>query len=106
MSHHTRENAHVQKIVASALLVAPGRMCNSQGAAGDQEHIVDFTLGELEGRLDKAEFVRVHRSNIVNVRSIREIVKWFGGKLKVKLKDKTQTELVVSRGYAEQIRTL
>jgi two-component system LytT family response regulator len=72
----------------------------------DQEHIVDFTLAELEGKLNKADFIRVHRSEIVNVRYIREIVKWFGGKYKVRLKDKNQTELVVSRGYVEQIQRL
>lgn len=72
----------------------------------DQEHIIDFTLAELEAKLEGASFIRIHRSIIINVNYIRELVKWFGGKYKVKLKDKNGTELVVSRGYVDQIRSL
>lgn len=72
----------------------------------DQEHIIDFTLAELEAKLDKTIFFRIHRSHIINVKYIRELVKWFGGKYKVRLKDKSATELVVSRGYVDQIRSL
>jgi two-component system LytT family response regulator len=72
----------------------------------DHEHIVELTLAELEEKLDKLSFVRIHRSAIVNIKYIREMVKWFGGKYKVRLKDKQQTELVVSRGYVDRIRNL
>ncbi len=72
----------------------------------DHEHIIDFTLAELEAKLDTASFIRIHRSIIINVNYIRELVKWFGGKYKVRLKDKSGTELVVSRGYVDQIRSL
>jgi two-component system, LytTR family, response regulator len=72
----------------------------------DQEHIIDFTLADLEGRLDKTNFIRIHRSNIINLKYIRELVKWFGGKYKVRLKDKYQTELSVSRGYVDQVQKL
>ena len=71
-----------------------------------QEHIIDLTLAELEDKLDKWKFVRVHRSAIVNVDYIKELIRWFGGKYKVRLKDKAQTELVVSRGYADRIQSL
>jgi two-component system LytT family response regulator len=71
-----------------------------------QEHIIESTLADLEGRLDKQNFVRIHRSTIVNVKYIRELVKWFGGKYKVRLKDKHQTELVVSLGYVDRIQKL
>ena len=72
----------------------------------DHEHIVEPTLAELEEKLDKLTFVRIHRSLIVNLNFIREMVKWFGGKYKIRLKDKQQTELVVSRGYVDRIRKL
>jgi len=72
----------------------------------DQEYIVEQTLAELESRLDATEFVRIHRSTIVNVKHIQEMVKWFGGKLKVKLKDKKNTQLVVSRSYVDRIHKL
>jgi two-component system LytT family response regulator len=72
----------------------------------DQKQIVDFTLADLEGKLDKTNFIRIHRSNIINLKYMRELVKWFGGKYKVRLKDKNQTELIVSRGYIDQIQKL
>jgi len=72
----------------------------------DQKHIIDFTLADLEGKLDKANFIRIHRSSIINLKYIRELVKWFGGKYKVRLTDKNRTELVVSRGYVDQIQKM
>jgi two-component system LytT family response regulator len=72
----------------------------------DQKYIIDFTLADLEGKLDKTNFIRTHRSNIINLKYLFELVKWFGGKYKVKLKDKAQTQLIVSRGYIDQIHKL
>jgi two-component system LytT family response regulator len=72
----------------------------------DQKYIVDFTLAELESKLDATDFVRIHRSTIVNVRHMLELVKWFGGRYKMRLKDKDRTELVVSRGYVDRIHRL
>ncbi len=72
----------------------------------DQKYIVDLTLTELESKLDTTEFVRIHRSTIVNLKHMLELVKWFGGKYKMRLKDKNRTELVVSRGYVDRIHRL
>jgi two-component system LytT family response regulator len=72
----------------------------------EHEHITELTLAELEEKLDKLIFVRIHRSAIVNINYVREMVKWFGGKYKIRLKDKQQTELVVSRGYVDRIRNI
>jgi two-component system, LytTR family, response regulator len=72
----------------------------------DQKYIVDLTLAELESKLDTTEFVRIHRSTIVNLKHMLELVKWFGGKYKMRLKDKGKTELVVSRGYVDRIHRL
>jgi len=72
----------------------------------EQKHIIDITLADLELKLDATEFVRIHRSTIVNLKHIVELVKWFGGKYKVKLRDRNKTELVVSRGYVDRIVSL
>ena len=72
----------------------------------EQEHLIDMTLAELEEKLDKENFVRIHRSTIVNLKHVREMVKWFGGKYKVRLRNKAQTELIVSRGYVDRIQKL
>jgi len=70
----------------------------------EKEYLIDDTLAELELKLDAAAFIRIHRSVIVNVRFIRELVKWFAGRYKMRMKDVKGTELVVSRGYAEKVR--
>jgi len=72
----------------------------------EKEYAIDGTLAELEGKLDGVQFVRIHRAFIVNVRFIREIVRWFAGRYKVRLKDTPGTELIVSRGYADAIKRL
>ncbi len=72
----------------------------------DQKYIIDLTLADLETKLDVTEFVRIHRSTIINLRHMLELVRWFGGKYKVRLKDKDRTELVVSRGYVDRIHRL
>ncbi len=72
----------------------------------DREYMIDETITDLEVKLDKSDFIRIHRAVIVNVKFIRELVKWFAGRYKVKLKDKRETELIVSRRYADQIRHL
>jgi two-component system, LytTR family, response regulator len=72
----------------------------------DRAYMIDETITELEIKLDKSKFIRIHRAVIVNMKFIRELVKWFAGRYKVKLKDKKETELIVSRRYADQIRHL
>ncbi len=61
-------------------------------------HIIPFTLRELEERLDRGLFIRVHRSAIVNIDYIESIHRWFAGKLKLKMKN--GKEVMVSQGYA------
>jgi two-component system LytT family response regulator len=72
----------------------------------DREYMIDETLADLEVKLNGSTFVRIHRSYIVNVNFIRELVRWFAGRYKVRLKDKSETELIATRSYADQIRRL
>lgn len=58
---------------------------------------IDFSLNELENRLDKGKFLRVHRHTIVNAKFIEEVHGWFSGRVLIRLKDKRKTELVVAR---------
>jgi two-component system LytT family response regulator len=73
---------------------------------GEKSYMMDEPLAALEEKLDAAAFVRIHRAYIVNVSYIGEIVRWFAGRYKVRLKDPKSTELTVSRGYADRIRSL
>jgi DNA-binding LytR/AlgR family response regulator len=67
-------------------------------------HITDYTLDELEARLDLSVFMRIHRSHIVNIQKVKSLVPWFGGKFKVVLNDVKQTELSLSRFRLEEMR--
>ena len=72
----------------------------------DREYVIAGTLAELEGKLDGTTFVRIHRACIVNVNFIKELVRWFAGRYKVRLKDKNETELIAARSYADRIRRI
>ena len=48
-----------------------------------RQHIVAYTLEQLEGHLDSEEFLRIHRSTIVQVSHILEMIPWFSGRYKL-----------------------
>jgi two-component system LytT family response regulator len=70
------------------------------------EHLIDTPLVELEQRLNPNDFVRIHRSTLVNVAWIGEIRRSFDGRMRVVLRDSKGTELVASRSYADNLRNL
>lgn len=71
---------------------------------GRGEFLIDLTLAELESRLDPTEFLRVHRSSIVNLRFVERVSRWLAGRLLVRLKDRAGTEITVSRDKAALLR--
>jgi len=62
------------------------------------------TLDELQARLDPAVFWRVHRSHLVNITRIKEIVPWFSRNYLLKMKDPKATEIPVSRAQTKRLR--
>jgi two-component system, LytTR family, response regulator len=70
---------------------------------GPQTHLVRGTMGYLESQLDSAQFVRVHRSTIVNVDRIQELRSSFNGEYIILLHDKTR--LTLSRGYRDGLQS-
>jgi two-component system LytT family response regulator len=62
------------------------------------------TLADLEARLDPARFFRAHRSAIVNLDQVKEIVPWFKGSHKLRLT--TGAEVELSRAQARALRNL
>jgi two-component system response regulator LytT len=62
------------------------------------------TLDELQTRLDPAVFWRVHRSHLVNINKIKEIVPWFSRNYILKMKDGKGTEIPVSRSQTRRLR--
>jgi two-component system LytT family response regulator/two-component system response regulator LytT len=62
------------------------------------------TLDELQTRLDPAVFWRVHRSHLVNINKIKEIVPWFSRNYILKMKDAKGSEIPVSRSQTRRLR--
>jgi two-component system LytT family response regulator/two-component system response regulator LytT len=62
------------------------------------------TLDELQDRLDSKVFWRVHRSHLVNINKIKEIVPWFSRNYILRMKDAKTTEIPVSRTQTKRLR--
>jgi two-component system LytT family response regulator/two-component system response regulator LytT len=64
------------------------------------------TLEELLELLDSAVFWRAHRGFVVNINHIREVVPWFKSSYQLRMNDKRQTEIPVSRAQTKRLREL
>jgi two-component system LytT family response regulator/two-component system response regulator LytT len=62
------------------------------------------SLDELQARLDPSVFWRVHRSHLVNINKIKEIVPWFSRNYILRMKDDKSTEIPVSRTQTRRLR--
>jgi len=71
--------------------------------SGGRQHVIDFTMAELDAHLDSRRFVRIHRATIVNVSSVRAIYPGVDGLL-VRLKDDRNTELSVARDRVRELK--
>ncbi len=64
------------------------------------------TLEELLDSLDQNLFWRAHRSYLVNINRIREVVPWFKSSYQLRMDDKKQSEVPVSRAQTKRLREL
>jgi two-component system LytT family response regulator len=71
---------------------------------GSEAYPVQRTLTELEARLDPAHFFRAHRSAIVNLNRVSEIIPWFKSSHKLRLT--TGAEVELSRAQAWALRKI
>lgn len=62
------------------------------------------TLEELQANLDPKIFWRVHRAYIVNINKIKEVIPWFNRSIQLKMTDKKETEVPVSRTQTKKLR--
>ncbi len=71
---------------------------------GPQEYLTRDTMSSFESKLSESDFVRIHRSVIVNRKRIKELRPWFTGEYVVILT--TGKELTLSRGYRDRLPLL
>jgi DNA-binding LytR/AlgR family response regulator len=64
------------------------------------------TLEELMDQLDPETFWRAHRSYVVNIQHIREVVPWFKSSYQLRMDDPKKTEIPVSRAQTKRLREL
>jgi DNA-binding LytR/AlgR family response regulator len=67
--------------------------------------LVEYTLADLEQKLP-AQFIRVHRSTIINSHLIQEIKKQPGSRFAIRLRDTQQKEVVTGQSYAAPVKQL
>jgi two-component system LytT family response regulator/two-component system response regulator LytT len=64
------------------------------------------TIEDLQANLDPSQFWRAHRSYLVNIDRIREVVPWFKSSYQIRVDDKKGTEIPVSRVQTRRLREL
>lgn len=64
------------------------------------------TIEELQSNLDPDTFWRVHRSFLVNIHRIKEVIPWFKSSFQLRMDDKKQSEIPVSRVQTKRLRAL
>ncbi|HTV82630.1 MAG TPA: LytTR family DNA-binding domain-containing protein [Acidobacteriaceae bacterium] len=118
IEQHQTPRPHSGKIVVQAgsrlLLIDQKDIC----FASIEEGIISVATPALEGQskcrtleelfelLDPAVFWRAHRSYLVNINHIREVVPWFKSTYQLRMDDKKQTEIPVSRAQTRRLREL
>jgi len=67
-------------------------------------YTVKSTISELEARLVPHGFFRAHRSHLVNLNHVAEILPWTGGSFKLIMSDRERSEILVSRYNAKDLK--
>jgi two-component system LytT family response regulator len=105
----TRYKTHMTVKSRRRVVIVPAGQIDWIGATGDyvtlhvgdKDHLVRQTIGSLERELDPEHFLRIHRSIIVQVSRIDELVTRQKGEYLVRLRN--GTELKTSRSYSQRL---
>lgn len=90
-------------VEGEAIVYAAAARGYSSLKLADDKVLVSFSLNELERRL-QGHFFRVHRSYLVNLRYVRELVPDFRGTLVLVMNDRQRSRVEVSRRHARELR--
>lgn len=67
-----------------------------------RQHVVNYTLDQLESMLPSDRFMRVHRSSIVQLDHIQELIPWFSGRYKLVMTG--EHEVIASRERSKNLK--
>jgi len=99
----SRVGDRVQLVTVEQVTHVYARHKATFAVAAGAEHMLDMTVAELEGKLDPARFIRIHRGVLVNLAWVAELRAEPGGHWSACLKDTRRTELPVAR---DRVRAL
>jgi ABC-2 type transport system ATP-binding protein len=95
------------------VLVNPGEILYIEAEGGhtclktpDARLVTQFTLNELEERLSRSGFFRAHRSYLVNLQHIKEIIPYTRNSFSLRLDDPAGTEIPLSKTAAGELKDL
>jgi len=72
--------------------------------AQDGRYRTRCTLNELEHKLSSTGFIRPHRSFLININHVSEVIPWFNGSYKLVMDDRNHTEVPVSRYNVKDLK--
>lgn len=72
----------------------------------DERLQTQFTLTELEKRLSRSGFFRAHRSYLVNLQQVKEVIPYTRDSFSLRLKDAARTEIPLSKSAERELREL
>lgn len=75
----------------------------SEAYTADGTYMSEFNLSQLENRLGE-KFMRIHKSYIINLDKITEVIPWFKGTYWVVINDMNKTEIPVSKEKIKEIK--
>jgi len=89
---------HIHSIPGTSIsyFFAEGRDVYLRSTNG-KKYLIEYTLESLEELLDPKQFLRVNRSYIVHINSVKDVIVYANRRLKLTLDPKTENELIVSR---------
>jgi DNA-binding LytR/AlgR family response regulator len=110
-----RERPHLSQVplsVARRVLIVPAADIMWFGVefrlvyahTRERGYMTNFTLRELEERLDPAQFFRAHKSALVNLAHVSEIVPVVGGRWALVMHDDAKSHVALSRAQARSLR--
>ncbi len=99
-----RDNGKIMVIDVEQVDVLTAESGQVSVTAGDKKYLTNQTLNEFQNQLDPKIFFRAHRSAIVNLTKIKEIIPWFAGSYKIKLSGGLEVDL--SRIQAVELRKI
>ncbi|AGB41344.1 response regulator of the LytR/AlgR family [Halobacteroides halobius DSM 5150] len=100
------KRSRIKLIPYTELIVFHTRNCKVYVKTYKQEYEVDFTLKDLEEKLPTTQFLRVHRSFLINLKHVKEVIPWFKGKYQVVMDNQGEIKVPVSRAKVEKIKSI